>query len=228
MQFRHAKEMTNDREYRYSGISWLVYKAGTAVGQPEVISHWKTCADNRQGNSDRKKVPSKIYYNEAGEVSWGFKVPANAEPIEWFKLLLLDDEDLSTHLQNSSQLSAARQALERLGKSAIEVVGEYLKALWDYALEQIYDAKGKAFIDGMPIRVVLTVPSIWADRTVARMHKAANLAGMLEPRPAGKTRFFCLSEPEAAAISTLPELEGRADLQMGDSFVIVDVGGGTV
>jgi molecular chaperone DnaK (HSP70) len=184
--------------------------------------------DNRRGNSDRQKVPSKIYFDENGEVFWGFRVPAGVHVIEWFKLLLLNTEDLQNHLQISSHLHDAKQALSNLDKTAVQLVSEYLKALWNQVLEQICNAKGQNIVDGVPIHLVLSVPAIWTDCARNRMREAAGLAGVFEHREAGNTTLSFISEPEAAAIATMPELEDRGDLQVGDSLVVIDAGGGTV
>ncbi|KAI0483735.1 hypothetical protein F4859DRAFT_529040 [Xylaria cf. heliscus] len=212
----------------YSGVSWLICKTGSPPGQPEVITSWQTYQDNRNSNSNRQKVPSVIHYDKNGELWWGFRVPAGVETVEWFKLLLLDDGDLQKHLKDSSHLLDAKQALVRLGKTPVQLVGEYLQVLWQHTLKQISRAKGEDLVRGMPFHVVLTVPAIWTDHARDRMREAATLAGILEHRDAGQTTISFISEPEAAAIATIPELENRPDLQVGDSFVVVDAGGGTV
>ncbi len=68
-----------------------------------------------------------MHYDEYGELSWGFKIPAGVETIEWFKLLLLNDEDLQNHLQDSSHLHDAKKSLSKLGKNAVQLIGDYLK-----------------------------------------------------------------------------------------------------
>ncbi|KAI1758002.1 hypothetical protein F4782DRAFT_536687 [Xylaria castorea] len=212
----------------YSGVSWLICKPGSPPGQPEVVTLWETSHDVRRNNSDRSKVPSKMHYDENGELWWGFKIPAGAKTVEWFKLLLLNDADLKKHLKDSSHLHDAKQSLLRLEKTSIQLIGEYLKVLWDHVLEQISRAKGKDLINGMQFHIVLTVPAIWTDYARDRMCEAAGLAGIFKHRDAGKTSLSFISEPEAAAIATMPELEDRTDLQVDDSFVVVDAGGGTV
>ncbi|KAI3333754.1 hypothetical protein F4824DRAFT_490685 [Ustulina deusta] len=212
----------------FSGVSWLICRPGSPPGQPEVVSLWPTSTDNRRKNSDSQKVPTKLHYDEYGELSWGFKIPAGVETIEWFKLLLLNDEDLQNHLQDSSHLHDAKKSLSKLGKNAVQLIGDYLKVLWDHALTQIQNAKGQALIDGMPFEVVVTVPAIWTDYSRCRMREAAGLAGILKDRIAGRTTLSFISEPEAAAIATMPELENRGDLQVGDSIIVLDAGGGTV
>ncbi|KAI1194022.1 hypothetical protein F5X97DRAFT_336303 [Nemania serpens] len=212
----------------FSGVAWLICKPGCPPDQPEVISLWETSTDNRRSNSDSQKVPSKVNYDENGELLWGFRIPAGVETIEWFKLLLLNDKDLQSHLQDSSHLSDAKKSLHKLGKTAVQLVGEYLKVLWSHTLKQIHDAKGQGLINGMPINVIITVPAIWTDYARDRMREAARLAGILDYRIAGKTTLSFISEPEAAAMATIPELGNRGDLQVGDSFIVVDAGGGTV
>ncbi|KAF2965471.1 hypothetical protein GQX73_g8077 [Xylaria multiplex] len=214
----------------FSGVSWLTCKAGSAAGQPEVISLWETATDNIKDNSDSKKVPSKLYNDKDGKLWWGFNIPAGVETIDWFKLLLLNAEDLQNHLQDSAHLNDARKSLQKLQKSAVQLVGEYLKNLWDYSMEQICNEKGANLVDRMRFHVVLSVPAIWTDYARDRMRTAAAIAGILKDRGkwVGKTTLSFVSEPEAAAIATMPELEDRTDLQTGDSFVVVDAGGGTV
>ncbi|KAI1742898.1 hypothetical protein F4680DRAFT_471799 [Xylaria scruposa] len=212
----------------YSGVSWLIRKPGSSPGQPEVVTLWETSHDIRRNNSDRSKVPSKMHYDKNGELWWGFKIPAGAKTIEWFKLLLLNDGDLQKHIKCSSHLHDARKSLLELGKTPVQLIGEYLKVLWEHVLEQISRANGKDLINGMPFHIVLTVPAIWTDYARDNMREAAGLAGIFKHRDAGKTTLSFVSEPEAAAIATIPELENRADLQVGDSFVVVDAGGGTV
>ncbi|KAI0408294.1 hypothetical protein F4802DRAFT_618481 [Xylaria palmicola] len=213
----------------YSGVSWFVCNGSSPPGQLEVVTLWQTSTDNRWGNSDSYKVPSKMHYDNNGELSWGFRTPTGAETIEWFKLLLLNHEHLQDYLKDShpSHLIHTVKLAQGLGKSCVQLVGEYLEVLWNHTLEQIRKAKGE-IIEGMPFQVILTVPAIWPDDARNRMRDAARMAGIFNYRLAGETTLEFLAEPEAAAIATLPELDNRGDLRIGDSFVVVDAGGGTV
>ncbi|KAK4237432.1 hypothetical protein C8A03DRAFT_34593 [Achaetomium macrosporum] len=60
------------------------------------------------------------------------------------------------------------------------------------------------------------------------MKEVASEAGILTKRVAGETQLNFISEPEAAALATLSDMEGRCDIKPGDIFVVVDCGGGTV
>ncbi|KAI0023286.1 hypothetical protein F4780DRAFT_777062 [Xylariomycetidae sp. FL0641] len=211
----------------FSGVSWLYCRDKSVPRQcdVQVVTRWLSLYAR---NSDRQKVPSRISYDDEGRITWGYNIPADAEPIQWFKLLLLKSDDLPSHLRGSPHVEYARAKLDKLDKTAVQVVGDYLKQLWKHIMEEIETEKGCFLIRRAQIRVVMTVPAIWKDYARDLMRQAAKDAGILESRPAGETTLSFVSEPEAAALATLPELDGREDLEVGDSFVVVDAGGGTV
>ncbi|KAJ2981907.1 hypothetical protein NUW58_g6569 [Xylaria curta] len=210
----------------YTGVSWLLCKKNMPVREPEVVTHWLSALSK---NNDRTKVPSKIHFDkETGEVKWGYNIPTDVEPIQWFKLLLLNEQDLPANLRHSSHIQAARTMAVNLGKTAVELVGDYLKVLWEHVITEIKDEKGASLVDGTKFHVILSVPAIWKDYARDRMHQAAERAGILEDRLPGKTSLDFISEPEAAALATLPDLDNRDDLAVGDNFVVLDAGGGTV
>ncbi|RYP44143.1 hypothetical protein DL768_009378 [Monosporascus sp. mg162] len=210
----------------FSGVSWLFHNGTKAPTNPEVITRWLS---THARNSDRVKVPTKLYYDKhTKNVSWGYNIP-EGEPIQWFKLLLLNDEDLPTHLQGSAHLRKARTMLEELGKDATQVTADYLKQLWQHSMKAIEKAKGPSLIKAAPIHVVLTVPAIYQDYGRERMRRAAELAGILDKRPLCEdTTLSFVTEPESAVMATLPELDYRGDLEPDDTFVLCDCGGGTV
>ncbi|KAI0439053.1 hypothetical protein F4803DRAFT_568959 [Xylaria telfairii] len=210
----------------YTGVSWLLFKENAPAREPEVVTHWLSALSN---NNDRNKVPSRIHYDEeTGETKWGYNIPTDVQPLKWFKLLLLEKKDLPANLQDSSHIQTARDMMEKLGKTAVEIVGDYLKVLWNHVISEIEDEKGTSLIRGTRYHVVLSIPAIWKDYARDRMREAAKRAGIFDHRIAGETTLDFISEPEAAALATLPELDNRDDLAIGDSFVVMDAGGGTV
>ena len=68
----------------------------------------------------------------------------------------------------------------------------------------------------------ITVPAIWTDAAQAKTRACAEKAGM----GAGPV-LHMISEPEAAAIHALSVMD-HLDVQIGDTFVLCDAGGGTV
>jgi hypothetical protein len=112
-------------------------------------------------------------------------------------------------------------------------------------LRQVAEEIGQRSLDEIPFTIVLTVPAIWKPYTRSRMFAAAKLAGLLDSRRAGETLFHFISEPEAATLATLHDMQASnvqvrlilSDInvkqtltlgQAGDTLTVVDVGGGTV
>lgn len=207
---------------RYSGVAWAYSK------QPEdvkIITNWDS---TEWLNADKGKAPTKISYGQAeDDMTWGYGI-GNTEAAEWFKLLLLDEGDMDEEKKKSPQIKRARTLLQRAGKSPVQAVADYLRLLWTHAIQNIEKDFGEATVEGLPFRVVLTVPAVWTQRAVNRMRQAAKEAGILWHRLAGKTTLDFVSEPEAAALATFDDLKTRPNFQHGDTFVICDAGGGTV
>ncbi|QYS98211.1 hypothetical protein H0G86_005401 [Trichoderma simmonsii] len=182
--------------------------------------------------SDKEKVPSAIYYNEKGEVSWGYSVPEKASPLkfEWFKLCLLDEGDIPQNLRNAAQVEAAQKSLRESNKRVVDVISDYLRELWKHTTRNIRRAIGGQLVDLSRFKVIATIPAIWPAYAQIRMLEAIEKAGILEPRIAGETILEFLSEPEAAALATINDMHtySPTNMEAGDHFVVCDAGGGTV
>lgn len=204
-----------------------------------MITNWDS---HEWGNSDKGKAPTTIAYGAQSSysdvtknsaldtpnaISWGYGID-EAESVKFFKLLLLEDEEMEEAQRNSTQVKRARELLQRAGKTPVQAVADYLGLLWTHAITNISKDFGRAAVNGTPIRVVLTVPAVWTTKAKDRMKKAAKLAGILNPRLAGETILSFVSEPEAAALATFQDLKARPNFQTGDTFVVCDAGGGTV
>lgn len=165
-------------------------------------------------------------FYEYGEKSWGYGIPGDADPIGWFKLLLLKDEDVPEHIRSSDFFLRAKRKVRDEGLAAQDMVADYLKLLWDHALEMILKSRGEHVVNNLRFHIVITVPAIWKGYARQSMQEAAQKAGLLNSRSAGKTRLTFVPEPEAAALATLAEEE--SDAKPGDVYLICDAGGGTV
>lgn len=126
------------------------------------------------------------------------------------------DLDPSLQPSSSSQRNPNRQDAQKL-------VAEYLSKLGDHLLYTLRQKLGEAFVRSVPMEFILTVPAIWSDLAKSKTLTACQRAG----DPFQGRQITLISEPEAAAIYTLHGLDPH-DLQVGDSFVICDAGGGTV
>lgn len=174
-----------------------------------MVSDW----DGIEGQKTNVKVPTKILY-KGDQIKWGFNIPPEEKPLQWFKLLLLRDQDMvppymDAGVRNSVYLKEAREMLTKLKKSAEEVVADYLGLLWKHLLKAIRTSLGQASIDGQPFRVVITFPAIWPLYAQSRMRQAAYTAGIMDQRHGGETELSLCPEPEAAAIAVMDDFDGH-------------------
>lgn len=188
-------------------------------GQVYPVTRWPGC------NREEAKAPTELFY-EDDKLLWGFEVPNDADPVRWFKLLLLKEEDLDPDTRVSEPLLRARKMLKENGKSETDLIADYLRKLWQHVLAVMAQDRGKTIVDELRFHVVITVPAIWKGYARQGMKKAAKQSGVLDHRAAGQTTLSFVPEPEAAALATLSE-PGRK-VQPNDVFVVCDAGGGTV
>ncbi|KAI0550830.1 hypothetical protein F4679DRAFT_594438 [Xylaria curta] len=196
---------------------------------PRRVTLWPA-SGNDEADTDCPKVPSRITYSQGGEIVWGQQASdEQGTAILWFKLLLLNELDLPSHLEDSNHIKLARRSVEKTGKDVVTIISDYLSKVWEHVLEVITRARGRQFVNTHPFHVVVTVPAIWQDYAVRRMERALNKAGILNKRPGcPDTTLAFVSEPEAAALAAIHG-HGKYDaLERGQTFVIADLGGGTV
>ncbi|KAM0256664.1 hypothetical protein ACHAQJ_004818 [Trichoderma viride] len=180
--------------------------------------------------TDKEKTPSVISYDEDGKLLWGYSVSDKKSSIQWFKLCLLEEDDIPKDIRNSTQLQAAKASLKQRNKSAVDVISDYLRELWKHSILNIRRAIGGQLVDLCRFKVVATLPAIWPAYAQIRMYEAMEKAGILKVRTAGGTTLEFLSEPEAASLATMNGMSmyNKADVKIGDHFVVCDAGGGTV
>ncbi|KAL2179721.1 uncharacterized protein P884DRAFT_237588 [Thermothelomyces heterothallicus CBS 202.75] len=198
----------------YSGVAW----AETQRPDRRVaITVWPISKTTPEGESS-DKVPTRLRYND-GEPEWGFSIPMNTPPeevVEWFKL----DLDPSLQSMGTTVTSAARRG----GRDVDRLVTDYVSALGNHLMYTLREKLGEGVVKSTPLEFVITVPAIWSDLAKEKTRQACQKAAGLS---ATKAPIHLISEPEAAAIYALHGLDPHG-LEVGDSFVICDAGGGTV
>ncbi|KAH6856361.1 hypothetical protein B0I37DRAFT_425624 [Chaetomium sp. MPI-CAGE-AT-0009] len=206
----------------YSGVAFTWSKK---IERMEVISSWDS---ELHSNSDEEKTPTAISFGPKGKVNWGYGIPFDSQQGKWFKLLLIDDKDLPDDVRKSAKIKEARAYLKNHNKTPVAVIAGFLRLLWNHCNQRVTETVSRSLVNYSKFHIVITLPAIWPDYARNRMREAAEQAGMLSARVAGETKLSFISEPEAAALATLSDMEGRCDITAGDSFVVVDCGGGTV
>ncbi|PWW76339.1 actin-like ATPase domain-containing protein [Tuber magnatum] len=195
----------------YSGIAW----AHTSIpGEINIIDKWVTGR-----NRTSAKAPSEIAYTSSG-VKWGFGIPSKEPRLAWFKLLL--DPTKYSHASTANSPLARTQLLIPRGKKPVDVVADYLSELYKHTIDHLEKSLGKEVVEVSPLDFILTVPAVWSDAAKDLTLQAAKSAGF-----GRKKSIRLISEPEAAAVCCLKEIEPN-HLNIGDTFVVADCGGGTV
>ncbi|KAH9904870.1 hypothetical protein F4778DRAFT_789575 [Xylariomycetidae sp. FL2044] len=213
----------------FSKVSWYI-QTGTSSSntrsliEPEIISQYPRPKQSHV--IEVKRVPTVIRYDPDGEIKWGFEVEAGSDGIRWFKLVLLNEEDVPAYYSNSPRIIEARKAVRDSGKDEVEIIGDFLKKVWNHALELVTRAKGESVVNACSFHVVMSVPAFWKPYAREKMQRAADLAGILKKRDGvDDTTLEFVSEPEAAALASKSAIDGA--MRTGDTFIVCDSGGGT-
>ncbi|KIW02681.1 uncharacterized protein PV09_06118 [Verruconis gallopava] len=174
---------------------------------------------------DDAKALTALYYKGKTRY-WGHAITEDENAIRGFKLLLLRDEDLQDDIQKSPYLENAKMKLKRLGTSP-EKLWQTTFPCFGRTHIRMKQARGSGSIDGLPFKIILTVPTIWKPCAHQKMYNAASMAGILKHRECGKTTLNFISESEAAALAILNELQNSNSIKKGDICIVCDIAGGT-
>ncbi|KAF7864103.1 hypothetical protein EAF04_007068 [Stromatinia cepivora] len=161
------------------------------------------------------KTPTIVSYGKYnGKFSWG-EMASRVHAIRGIKLLLDPTQDMPSYVPAST----LKSDLKHSGRLAVDVAADYLRAMYEHALERLEVALLHDYVQYCEKEFVLSVPAVWSDKAKDLTLQAARQAG-LHP-------VILVKEPEAAAFHTLHELKNKG-LSIRDSVVICDAGGGTV
>jgi hypothetical protein len=105
----------------FSGVAFTWSKK---IDNIEVISSWET---DMPSKADEDKTPTAISFGTDNQVSWGYKIPFNAEQAKWFKLLLVDEEDLPDEVRASTKINQARAYLKKHNLRTVGAIAVYLR-----------------------------------------------------------------------------------------------------
>ncbi|CAG8597322.1 8382_t:CDS:10, partial [Paraglomus occultum] len=134
------------------------------------------------------------------------------KPVELFKLHLGDIQP-----EEKPQLPP--------GLDFKKAISDYLAELWQ-CTKEILEKRWPTVSMSEEVLKILTIPAEFNENTKAVMRNCAANAGIIDHVDSPLLEFT--TEPEAAAIDCLAKVEDHYDLEPGDSFLIVDCGGGTI
>ena len=185
----------------------------------------------------KNSLPSSRELQYDGDnYKWGFQIPDGEQRFQWFKLGLEPGHDLGTELQR--QLPDPLAAPPAYNRTSETMTSDYLTglrlqvesvlqtklpqgALSSTAIEYIVSQIGIEIWLSLTMDEI-TVPAIWSDAAQSKTRACAEKVGM-----GAGSALHIISEPEAAAIHALSSMD-HLDIQIGDTFVLCDAGGGTV
>jgi hypothetical protein len=170
---------------------------------------------------------------------WGYGVQKQLSSVEdtnhraihmsRFKLLL--DEGVETRqLRQSAEADLKALKDNRLAAGPVDVIADYLEHLFKHSkrrLVSFHDLKEDDIV-----QFVLCVPTMWTEKACRIMQDAMMKAivesqlGRLEN--GGIKDLFIVSEPEAAAAWALNDSRYASRIFPGETFLVLDCGGGTV
>ncbi|KAK4149244.1 hypothetical protein C8A00DRAFT_38165 [Chaetomidium leptoderma] len=167
--------------------------------------------------------------------SWGTGISPGEETLSLLKLALLHPDNLQyDHRQYPDRVKAVVDILDKIreaGKTGVMAVAQYISCLWNEAQPHLarllqYHHLGPGDVD---VRFVFGIPAVWDEPTIMRMKEAIRQSRVCivngQPLPASTT---FIPEPEAAAIAVIPDMAQRHGLEVGQTVMICDCGGGTV
>ncbi|RIA87530.1 hypothetical protein C1645_807256 [Glomus cerebriforme] len=178
--------------------------------------------ENKWGGSLGFKTPTIIKYEDESYStikSWGFdalpekpsrrrKIVNKSRPVELFKLFLLNEKPFLP-----DKLDYKR------------VIADYLRKLGEMIKGKVNNHwPGVDFYS--QVLIVLMIPTRFDDYAITIMRGCIFNAGLTRKKDSRNLIF--ITEPEAAAMCCLNPLEKLHNLRPGDSFMVVDCGGGTV
>ncbi|KAL6811160.1 actin-like ATPase domain-containing protein [Trichoderma sp. SZMC 28013] len=213
----------------YSGLSFAL---SNATDFKDIFPWTKYPGSSSHSAEHSVKAPTRVAFMdenpELEDNAWGYQVEPGMKAYAWTKLLL-DQSSLMSEYDDPDLYSPSGMDVMQLpkGRSAKDVVTEYLRGMKAMFDDAVKEHLGSHKIENLPIEFWLTVPASWSEKAKLLTKSAARDAGFATRR---MDKIMLISEPEAAA-----QLALKSSLHRIESFVkphtgvmVCDCGGGTV
>ncbi|KAF4216546.1 hypothetical protein CNMCM8980_001983 [Aspergillus fumigatiaffinis] len=216
----------------FTGASYVSSK-GSGLSDIILISTWPGPSRDTETVF---KAPSRVAYpteeSRFTTIRWGYQVEPGMLSYSWTKLLL-DQGTPLTQYDDSTLETASQTGILKLptGKTAVDVVADYLSEVYQHILKTISKNITEADLRITPLEFWFTVPAIWSDRALDATRTAAQRAGFGKSSLRPMDQIFLISEPEAAAVTALKKYTTSSmggSVKAGDGVLVCDCGGGTV
>jgi hypothetical protein len=183
-------------------------------------------------------VPTELIY-ENNSIRWGFQIKEREQRHQWFKLsldpesVLVESEPVKRYPDNKALPPAYLGSPEKMCTDFLKAPRQHTHDIISHKLSSsIVETTSFAFIVTVSINQTVSpskhvakachnqVPALWKDGAKDKTRQCAKEAGMGDS-------VMIITEPEAAAIHALDMMDPHG-LEIGQTFVVTDCGGGTV
>lgn len=165
---------------------------------------------------DKLKSDSTLVYNPPQPYKWGYEIEGDVNRYEWFKLGLSKSHNVS----GLSLRYPSRSALPiPTGDKCEELITDYLQGVCGYVNRYLKETLGTTVVKNNKLDYIITVPAVWSPKAQDTTRDCAEKAGM-----GSKHDIQIITEPEAASIFAFDTI--KLSLDVGDTFVMCDAGGG--
>lgn len=193
------------------------------LGDAQFIENWPS-----GGSRTASKIPTVISYQEKrgdhdGHTEYqpddvGFEVSPGSQHVATCFKLLLDEKTKLTEFDDPAILGLGDR-VKRLGKSAADITADYLSEIFSYIRAQFIKQSLESVLRDSPLDFCITIPATWSDKakrdTIAAAKEAGIRNGFFGKKQDHEIRS--ISEPEAAAIAVLTEMNEHGKLSPGDA-----------
>lgn len=162
-------------------------------------------------------VPTEILY-EDNKIKWGYTIEPSKPRFQHFKLALNEKRGHEVSFISMTYPDKLQKS-PGLNKKAKEMTTDFFKKLHEHIQVYLERKYGQGLLRSTPIQYILTVPAVWSASAKEVTKACAKAAGFGD-------RVESIIEPEAAVTHAVTVLPG--ELNIGDTFVVCDAGGGTV
>jgi hypothetical protein len=193
-----------------------------------------------QSDSENERPPAqekKKLINQAPVWGWGVqrRLAQAIEPGQKSRhmarsKLLLDEGERTQNLRKEAASALKALRIAKLARRPVDVIADYLALLFKHAKERLTSMHGLQ--EATPVEFVLCVPTVWTEKASRTMQEA--MARAIETARLGHLEeecvkdLFIVAEPEAAAAFALADSRYSTRVKAGETFLLVDGGGGTV
>ncbi|KAI1268361.1 hypothetical protein F5Y18DRAFT_375004 [Xylariaceae sp. FL1019] len=215
----------SNRKFRNEDLAQLMSHEGQEDDGDDTVTEHDTDPEE-QSSAESNTLQWGYTVHEKLRLPFTHKDPKN-KPLSRFKLLL-DENPKTKRVREDLENTLDSLRRRRIISDKLQVIADYLTYLLHHCRSQLRE---RGFDASWGTEMVMCVPAIWTQKACRAMQTAMAI-GMEKTGFQGANvknnsieNLFIVSEPEAAAAYALAQ---DPSIKPGDTFVLLDAGGGTI